>query len=253
MLKTKIGPRVAFVKLRRATLSAPNEVKRTIVHLAMPSDMKTPEDAPTELPTPQDVALPVLGGDPCERADAARNRKKILAAAEILFNEHGAEAVSMDAVAEAAGVGKGTLYRRFGDRSGLARAILDERDREFQEKLIRGEPPLGPGAPATERLIAFGLGVIDLVADHGDLIMAAQVGRAGARFAGPVYATYRMHVRALIREIDPRIDADYFADIVLSALNAETYAFWSSDVGLEAERIRDGYRQLIGAIASTSP
>ena len=39
----------------------------------------------------------------------------------------------MDAVAEAAGVGKGTLYRRFGDRNGLAYAILDEREREFQE------------------------------------------------------------------------------------------------------------------------
>ncbi len=212
----------------------------------MSSEMKTPEELP-------EAGLPVLGGDPCERADAARNRKKILAAAEVLFAEHGAEAVSMDAVAEAAGVGKGTLYRRFGDRSGLARAILDERDREFQEKLIRGEPPLGPGAPPAERLIAFGDGVIDLVADHGDLIMAAQVGRAGARFAGPVYATYRMHVRALLRDLDPRIDADYFADVLLSALNAEMYGFWVSDAGLDQERIRSGLRQLVGAIAATSP
>lgn len=218
----------------------------------MSSEMKTPEEIPAEASAP-DLGLPVLGGDPCERADAARNRKKILAAAEVLFAEHGAEAVSMDAVADAAGVGKGTLYRRFGDRSGLARAILDERDREFQEKLIRGEPPLGPGAPPAERLIAFGDGVLDLVADHGDLIMAAQVGRAGARFAGPVYATYRMHVRGLLRDLDPRIDADYFAEVLLSALNAETYAFWSSDVGLDPNRIREGFRHLVGAVGATSP
>lgn len=199
------------------------------------------------------AGLPVVGTDDCERADAARNRRKILEAAERLFGEHGAESVSMDAVAAAAGVGKGTLYRRFGDRSGLARAILDERDREFQEQLIRGEPPLGPGAPPLERLIAFGEGVIDLIANHGDLIMAAQVGKAGARFAGPVYATYRMHVHALLSEIDPKIDADYFADVLLAALNAESYAFWIDDAGLDRRRIAAGFATLANAIAATSP
>jgi AcrR family transcriptional regulator len=221
--------------------------------------MPTSANPPEEI-TPLDglavetgqAGLPVLGGDPCERADAKRNRVKILAAAERLFAERGAESVSMDAVAEAAGVGKGTLYRRFGDRSGLARAILDERDREFQESFIRGAPPLGPGASAVERLTAFGDGVISLIADYGDLIMAAQIGKAGARFSGPVYATYRMHVHGLLRDIDPRIDADYFADVVLSALNAEMYGFWQSDVGLDKARISAGFRQLITSIATTA-
>lgn len=216
--------------------------------MAMPNSVNTESSN-----TPEDlIPLAVLGGDPCERADAKRNRAKILAAAESLFAEHGAEAVSMDAVADAAGVGKGTLYRRFGDRSGLARAILDERDREFQEKLIRGEPPLGPGADPVERLVAFGEGVIELIANYGDLIMAAQIGKAGARFAGPVYATYRMHVHRLLRDIDPRIDADYFSDIVLAALNAEMYGFWQSDVGLDKQRISDGFRQLVTGISATS-
>lgn len=221
----------------------------------MPISANTPEEI-----TPLDdlavgtgeSGLPVLGGDPCERADAKRNRVKILAAAEQLFAERGTEAVSMDAVAEAAGVGKGTLYRRFGDRSGLARAILDERDREFQEKFIRGEPPLGPGAAPVDRLVAFGDGVIELIANYGDLIMAAQIGKAGARFAGPVYATYRMHIHGLLRDIDPRIDADYFSDIVLASLNAEMYGFWQSDVGLDKARISSGFRQLVTSIASTS-
>jgi AcrR family transcriptional regulator len=203
-------------------------------------------------PVPGPGSLPLHGDDPCERADARRNRAKILAAAEQLFAEHGAEAVSMDAVAEAAGVGKGTLYRRFGDRPGLARAILDERDREFQERLIRGAPPLGPGAEPIERLLAFGDGVIALIESHGDLIMAAQIGRAGARFAGPVYATYRMHVHALLREIDPRIDADYFADVLLAVLNAEMYAHWRSDVGIDSKRIRGGFSDLVRAVATTS-
>jgi len=46
----------------------------------------------------------------------------------------------------AAGVGKGTLIPRFGDRAGLAVALLDERERELQERILSGRPPLGPGA-----------------------------------------------------------------------------------------------------------
>ena len=69
---------------------------------------------------PMDPDLPVLSEDPPERADAARNRGKVLAAAERLFAERGPSRVSMDAVAAEAGVGKGTLFRRFGDRAGLA-------------------------------------------------------------------------------------------------------------------------------------
>src|SRR6266571_458096 len=72
-------------------------------------------------------ALPLLGEPAAERADAQRNRLKILDAAERLFAANGIANVSMDAVAKAAGVGKGTLFRRFGDRAGLAVALLGER------------------------------------------------------------------------------------------------------------------------------
>ena len=68
--------------------------------------------------------LPVVNNDPPERADAARNRRRILAAAEKLFAENGVSCTSMDAIAAEAGVGKGTLFRRFGDRASLARCLL---------------------------------------------------------------------------------------------------------------------------------
>jgi len=68
------------------------------------------------------------------RADAARNREKILAAAAELFERDGVEAVTMDAVARAAGVSKGTVFSRFGSRAGLAMALLDEAERELQEQ-----------------------------------------------------------------------------------------------------------------------
>ena len=75
------------------------------------------------------IELPVLEALPAPRADAARNAARILDACERLFSERGVENVSMDEIAAEAGVGKGTLFRRFGDRAGLARAVIGERER----------------------------------------------------------------------------------------------------------------------------
>jgi AcrR family transcriptional regulator len=155
----------------------------------------------------------------------------------------------MDAVAEAAGVGKGTLYRRFGDRCGLARAILDEREREFQESLIRGEPPVGPGAPPAERLVAFGAGVLEMLDRHGDLILASQTGSLGARFRGSIYAAYRTHVRCLVRELNPEVDADYFTDIMLAALSAELINYWRGERDIDNDRVLKGFTDLVRLVA----
>ncbi|MGX4733785.1 TetR/AcrR family transcriptional regulator [Kitasatospora griseola] len=73
-----------------------------------------------------------------ERADAARNRAAVPAAAARLFAEHGVDVVPMDQAATAAGVGKGTPFRRFGDRSGPAVALLDARERELQDGILHG-------------------------------------------------------------------------------------------------------------------
>src|SRR3954466_10904704 len=152
----------------------------------------------TTVTTP--IELPVVGSDVHERADAARNRRRILSAAERLFAERGVAAVSMDAIACRAEVGKGTLFRRFGDRASLVRALLQERERDFQEAFIRGPAPLGPGAPACDRLVAFGHSLLDQLETHGDLLLAAEQGGAGQRFAASVYGAYRAHVLMLVRE-----------------------------------------------------
>src|SRR5882757_3342732 len=109
--------------------------------------------------------LPIVGARR-ERADAAANRVRILEAALRVLDERGAEGTSIDAIAEEAGVGKGTIFRRFGDRSGLFEALLDEHLREFQDAFMFGPPPLGPGAPPQERLAAFLDGLLDLQGDH---------------------------------------------------------------------------------------
>ena len=168
-------------------------------------------------------ALPTVDAEPCERADAARNRRRILAAAAQLIEERGVEQVSMDAIAAEAGVGKGTLFRRFGDRSGLVMALLDERTREFQDALIRGEPPLGPGAPPIERVCAFGRGMLALLEAHGEMLLAAELGSRWVRGEAGVYALYRTHLAMLVREVAPELDDEYLAEALLTPLNPESF------------------------------
>src|ERR1035437_1435580 len=96
-------------------------------------------------------ALP-RGGRGRKRRHAAANRERILCAARKLLVEQGSGALTMQAVATAAGVGKGTVFHRFGDRDGLTQALLDEYMRDFQDAFLRGPPPLGPGAPPAGRL-----------------------------------------------------------------------------------------------------
>jgi AcrR family transcriptional regulator len=200
---------------------------------------------------PSAQALPIADTEPCERADAARNRRRILAAAARLFEERGVEQVSMEAIASEAGVGKGTLFRRFGDRAGLVYSLLDEREKAFQEALIRGEPPLGPGAPPLERLCAFGHALIDHLELHGDLLLAAETGGRWIRFNARVYAMYRTHVAMLIRELDPSLDDDYLADAVLAPLGADIFLYMRRARGMPVDRIAEGYDQLLRRLFGT--
>ena len=192
-------------------------------------------------------SLPVVGPEP-ERSDAARNRAKILDAAERLVAKHGIENVSMDMLAEAAGVGKGTIFRRFGDRAGLARALLDEHVRNLQETLIRGEPPLGPGAPPVERLRAFGHAMIDLLEAHGDVILAGESGSPCARFRSPPYQAHRAHVMSLLVELDPRLDSEYHADSLLSVLAADQYRHLRRERQMPVARVRAGWDSVVAAV-----
>lgn len=187
--------------------------------------------------------LPVIAEEPGERQDAARNRERILCAARRLFDERGAGCVSMDDVAEAAGVGKGTLFRRFGSRSALAAAVLSERERAFQDAIIRGAPPLGPGAPPQERLIAFGEAMLDTLEAHSELLLAAETGPA--HFAHPAFAVQRLHVTLLVGQADPDCDAELIAQMLMAALGAELFIHLRRVRGMGLERIKAGWRELV--------
>jgi AcrR family transcriptional regulator len=189
------------------------------------------------------LELPQIEPDGFERADAARNRERILCAARRLFDERGAGCVSMDEIADAAGVGKGTLFRRFGSRAALAAAVLSERERDFQEAIIRGAPPLGPGAPPCERLIAFGEALLDTLETHSELQLAAETG--AARFAHPAYRVHRLHVMLLLSEADPDCDSEMLAETLLAALGAELFIYLRRARDIPLDRLKESWREQV--------
>lgn len=158
-----------------------------------------------------------------ERADAARNRTRLLEAATWLVAERGAEHVTMHEVAQVAGVGKGTLFRRFGDRNGLLPALLDDVEAEFYDAYTFGPPPLGPGAPAKDRLTAFGCALIERVADATDLGPA--LGRqipAERRHTSHYGRAFHHHIASLLEEAGAEGDHEMLAHALLAFTDLES-------------------------------
>jgi AcrR family transcriptional regulator len=140
------------------------------------------------------------GAPHAERADAVRNRLHLLATAREMLAELGADRLTMDALAERSGLGKGTVFRRFGTRAGIFQALLDDGERAFQEQVLSGPPPLGPGAAPLERLIAYGRARVGFLMEHREIARAALDGRQPIP-AGSQTPLSQMHIRMLLGQI----------------------------------------------------
>lgn len=194
--------------------------------------------------------LPVLGQPVVrERADAARNRARVLAAAAQLYAECGPAQVSMDAIAEVAGVGKGTLYRRFADKAALAAALLDARESELQAALLTGPPPLGPGAAPAERLAAFVAAYLAYVDEHNELVALSQTASPGARLRTGAHRFWRQHCAYLLREAEAP-DPQLRADCLLASLSAEMVRHWTSDTGQDLAQLSAALQRLARSLCS---
>jgi AcrR family transcriptional regulator len=182
-----------------------------------------------------------------ERADAARNREVLLASAQRLVDHCGVAGVTMDAVAHEAGVGKGTVFRRFDSREGLMAALLNRSETEWQASVISGPPPLGPGAAPMERLLAFGRSRLDINLKHADLIEAA--GRASARN----YAAYSFaatHMRYLLGELHVSGDIALLATALLAPLEVPILLQQTRIERMDVSRIIDGWDDLVRRVVA---
>ncbi len=191
---------------------------------------------------------------PTERSDAARNRVRLLEAVARLVAERGAEHVTMHEVAEAAGVGKGTLFRRFGDRDGLLLALLGEAEADFHEAYTSGPPPLGPGAPARDRLTAFGCALIERVAADADL--GAALGRQVVherRYDSETGRFFHQHVSTLLRETGVDTDHDMLAHALLAFADFETGDYLHVGRGIPVARLQATWVDLVGRVTRDGP
>ena len=185
-----------------------------------------------------------------ERADAARNRRRLLTAAREMLAEQGADKLTMDGLAERAGLGKGTVFRRFGTRAGIFAALLDDDERDFQAQVLSGPPPLGPGAPALDRLIAYGRARIDFLIGHREIARATLDGREQVP-AGSQTPMSRAHIRFLLGQIHlGPADLDILATQLTAALDGPLLLYLSSAVLAEAapqisERLGRGWQDLV--------
>jgi AcrR family transcriptional regulator len=186
--------------------------------------------------------LPLLDAPAAGRRDAARNRVALLEATQRLIAERGIDAVTMEAVAAEAGVGKGTLFRHYTSRRGLMAAVLDHSESEWQAAVISGPPPLGPGAEPLERLLAFGRSRLETTLRHVDLI------RHASDAAGRSYAAYSfaaMHVRLLLRELGVSGDVPLLAVALMAPLEAPILQQLVRVEGVPPERILHGWEDLV--------
>ena len=193
-----------------------------------------------------------------ERCDAIQNRQKVLEAARQLFAERGIQAVTMSDIAEAAEVGKGTLYRRFAHKGLLCRALMDHNTQAFQTEVLSGFGEAGQQATPLGRLQLFLNRLMGFTEENAGLLRAAyeaDIDKGSTEFYSQAsYDWLRMTMAVLLKEAivagecRPNLDIDYLADALLAPFQVGLYLHQREVRGFSAERIKAGFEQLIKGI-----
>ncbi|MEU3144658.1 MULTISPECIES: TetR family transcriptional regulator [unclassified Streptomyces] len=183
------------------------------------------------------------------RADKARNRDAVLAAAGRLLDDAAdPDDVSMDAVAAAAGVGKGTVFRGFGDRRGLLRALYDERAaRAFGP--VGDEPAATDGEPA-EIALDLLLRTWRFKEENRVLALALERDGSGSPYRNGSYDRLHAHLAALVARARGTADAaDFLAHALLAAVRSDLVEHLHHHPGTDP---RTGLRALVRSIFPAS-
>ncbi|MFJ8431122.1 TetR/AcrR family transcriptional regulator [Kitasatospora sp. NPDC094019] len=171
-----------------------------------------------------------------ERADAQRNREAVLAAADALFAASSTpHTVSMDEIAAAAGVGKGTLFRRFGDRSGLIGAVIAARleplrlaAREAQDA---GSSPRQRVRDLLDRSLLFKI-------ENRHLMSAAEDAGISSPYRAEHYTWWHTVLRSALDEVPGVQHPDFTAHALLATIRADLVAHLVDDRGTTPEALR---------------
>jgi AcrR family transcriptional regulator len=183
------------------------------------------------------------------RADALRNRQLLLETAQRLFAAHGVEAVSMSAIAEAAEVGKGTLYRHFANKTDLCLALLDQQQRALQERTLQR---LRQVDDAYANLRWFLREVMTFVWDNLPLLLFGAPEARLMALSAAAHLWWRQTVRGLLARLGLQQHLDYAADALYVMLEAHTLYFQQQTRHCALDELIAGIHALLDALLSYS-
>ncbi|ARP69115.1 TetR family transcriptional regulator [Streptomyces pluripotens] len=188
------------------------------------------------------------------RKDAIRNREAVLAAADVLFTRRESpEDVTMADVAAAAGVGKGTLFRAFGDRAGLLRALYEARLEPIRQAVETGPPPLGPATPPHDRVPALLDAVLCFKLDNRRLALALEEGGSTSPYRAEHYERWHSLLRAVLEQIPGLTDCDFTAHALLAATRADLVEYLSGEERMPRERMRSQLADFVARVLASGP
>ncbi|MFJ7768523.1 TetR/AcrR family transcriptional regulator [Streptomyces sp. NPDC097107] len=188
------------------------------------------------------------------RKDAARNRAAVLAAADTLFDRcERPDDVTMADVAAAAGVGKGTLFRAFGDRTGLIKALYEARLEPIEEAVTTGPPLLGPGAPPPQRVPAVLDALLCFKLDNRRLALALEGAGGDSPYGAAHYGRWHTLLRTMLEQIPGLADGDFAAHALLAAVRADLVEHLAGPEGVPPERMRAQLADFTGRVLGAAP
>jgi AcrR family transcriptional regulator len=184
--------------------------------------------------------------NPRSRSDAIKNRALLLATAKRLFGEQNVADVTMSAVADAAGVGKGTLYRHFENKLELSMALLDEDQRDLQDRTLRRMRETGGTLDTLKWFIAE----VILFTERNSALLCAGTGDNGpvGSLAHPAHWWWRTTIRGLVAQINPSCDADYIADAIFVLLDVHNIYFLRTERRYSLDQVMTNMQDMIGRI-----
>ncbi len=160
--------------------------------------------------------------------------QRILEAAEALFAENGLEAVSMYSIAKRAGIGQGSLYRRFTDKGEICSALLSTSSERFLSRLEQElQATAGSSAPL-EDLQSSIEQVVDFIDQHAELLQMIKSEFTGKKqltqFEHPIFRRLNAVMTQRIRRAADdglliAVDPQFAATALIAVLSPDLYLY----------------------------
>jgi AcrR family transcriptional regulator len=181
-----------------------------------------------------------------ERKDAIECRRIILQKANLLFTEYGVDRVTMYQIAKSAGIGQGTLYRRYAHKGELCQDLMKESNQELCDEIMNYMEH-NKLLPIKERLTTAFQICLDFIEIHSLWLSSIQAptceGRQLLIYQSPLYkflhaAFFELLSERLPASNEATIDATFMADTIIASMNPQLYLFMKQDRGYTKEEIK---------------